>query len=1049
MRIAPLALLLALPAAAQEFSEDVLQSVRKLKVAPGLKAELFAAEPQFVNPVSMSIDEKGRVYVAETHRRHSSVLEVWDRRDWIDGDLAARTVEDRVALYRKQLGPAADKLSADSERIRVLQDLKGSGRADLAETFADGFNALADGLGSSVLARGNDVWYTCAPNLWHLTVGPDGKSSARQVLHYGFGVHMGSGAHDLHGLCMGPDGKIYFSMGDRGYHVSAGGRTFDSPDSGGVLRCNPDGSELEVFATGLRNPEQLTFDAYGNLWTGDNNSDAGDKARWVWVVEGGESGWRFGYQREVLKSPWMVEKLWAMEAAATAPTEVPPAGYMGHGPSGVAYNPGTCLNDAYAGHFFMCDFPGGVRSFAARPKGAGFELFDEKEFLWELWPTDVKFGPDGALYVSDWVQGWAKPEKGRIFRVFDPAAPAVDTKRLLGEGMADRDPKELYALLGNADLRVRQAAQFELVAKKKDSILAAAAHSGSGFARLHGIWGLGQLGDVDKILPLLKDPDGEVRAQAAKVLGDRRASGGLTPLLKDESPRVRLFAALGLGKGRQKEAIAPLLDFLRENADRDAFLRHAGVAALSWIGDVETLVAAQKDRSASVRLASLLALRRLERKEVELFVDDPDPLLVLEAARAIHDVPILAAAPALVRLLGKPGLNDRVYVRAVNTALREGALGPIPSFIRNIATPALRLDALEALAQWEHPPGRDRIMGLWRPVPPRTLDAAERDAVDSLLRAELVEEKDDTVRIQAIRTWAALRPGTPNPIVRELFKDRRLASTLRVEALRAMGEVKDPEAAAAVTESLEDRDPALREEAVKLLVRLRLPNTSGHLEKLAKEKGALNVRQAAVASLGDWAGPEVDLALGRLLDEWKDLPAGLELELLEAAGKRTSAAVRDRLLRLEAERIPNRELLEGGDAKAGREIFFYRLDVSCARCHLVKDKGGTVGPPLTVVGAQRKREEILESILFPNKVIVQGYAQELFKMKDDSIEIGRVEKETPIEVLLVLADGRKKRLPKSDIQGRKIGLSAMPEDIAKALSKRDVRDLVAFLSGLR
>ncbi|HVR86067.1 MAG TPA: PQQ-dependent sugar dehydrogenase, partial [Planctomycetota bacterium] len=391
-----LLLLLAANGDPQEYSDEARESVRKLRVPAGLKVELFAAEPQFVNPVAMSFDEKGRVYVAETHRRHSSVLEVWDRRDWLDGDLAARTVEDRVALYRKKLGAAADKLAADSERVRVLQDLGGKGHADFADTFAAGFNDLADGLGSSVLARGNEVWYTCAPKLWHLTVGPDGRASAREVLHDGFGVHMGSGAHDLHGLCFGPDGRIYFSMGDRGFHVQTKeGKTFDSPDSGAVLRCNPDGSDLEVFATGLRNPEQLCFDAQGNLWTGDNNADAGDRARWVYVAEGGDSGWRFGYQREVLKSPWMIERLWALETASTAPSQVPPAGYVGHGPSGVAFYPGTGLPDEYAGRFFMCDFPGSVRSFTVRPKDAGFEVVDDREFLGELWPTDCKFGPDG------------------------------------------------------------------------------------------------------------------------------------------------------------------------------------------------------------------------------------------------------------------------------------------------------------------------------------------------------------------------------------------------------------------------------------------------------------------------------------------------------------------------------------------------------------------------------------------------------------------------------------------------------------------------------
>ena len=142
-------------------------------------------------------------------------------------------------------------------------------------------------------------------------------------------MHVGFLGHDLHGLRMGPDGKLYFSIGDRGFNVTTReGRRLAVPDTGSVLRCNPDGTELEVFATGLRNPQELAFDQFGNLFTCDNNSDSGDRARWVYVVEGGDSGWRIGYQfieEPISRGPWNEERLWEPRRAVQAAYLVPPS----------------------------------------------------------------------------------------------------------------------------------------------------------------------------------------------------------------------------------------------------------------------------------------------------------------------------------------------------------------------------------------------------------------------------------------------------------------------------------------------------------------------------------------------------------------------------------------------------------------------------------------------------------------------------------------------------------------------------------------------------
>src|SRR5207248_9493128 len=108
-----------------------------------------------------------------------------------------------------------------------------------------------------------------------------------------------------------------FAIGDAGLNVTAiDGTKISAPDSGSILRCDPDGSNLEIYATGLRNPQELAFDEYGNLFTVDNNSDSGDRARLVYVIEGGDSGWRTGYQYGSAmgdRGPFNAEKLWHLQ----------------------------------------------------------------------------------------------------------------------------------------------------------------------------------------------------------------------------------------------------------------------------------------------------------------------------------------------------------------------------------------------------------------------------------------------------------------------------------------------------------------------------------------------------------------------------------------------------------------------------------------------------------------------------------------------------------------------------------------------------------------
>jgi quinoprotein glucose dehydrogenase len=1057
-RFVPVLLLLlsAAPGLPQE-SPEIEAARKKLKVAPGMEVTLWAANPQLENPVAISIDERGRIYVAEAHRRHTSTLDIHMRKEWLDDDLACRRHEDLVAYHLKRMGEKAKEWMVESERIRIVEDRSGTGRADHAVTFSDGYKGLGEGVGAGILVRNGEVWYTCIPNLWYLKdTDGDGKADVRKALHTGFGVHLGASGHDMHGLRFGPDGKLYWSHGDRGFHVESEGKVFDNPDGGGVFRSNPDGSDLELVCTGLRNPQELQFDQYGNLFTGDNNisiaPDVGETCRWTYVVEGADYGWRIGYQFMAKGGAWCEEEQWKCEAGF----QVPFVARLGHGPSGVTYHPGVAaIPKRYLNHFFMCDYPGGIWSFEMKPKGASFEMVDLDKFLWEIQAPDVEFGPDGAVYVADWVGMWDKVDKGRIWRLADPAGmkdPAVlEVKKLIEEGMKERPVEELSRLLGHDDQRVRQSAQFELVARKESAALEKRTDkTHSSICRIHAIWGLGQLKAKEALLPLLGDADAEIRAQAAKVLGGLKtvlAYDPLVAMLRDESPRVRYFAAMGLGKIGKRDALPHVVEFLRANNNEDRMLQHAAIMALTWIEDVEAILKMGEHASPAVRMAALVALRKLKRPEVARFLADADPKLVLESARAITDTPIPEAFPALTDLLErKAQAPERALLRAVNAAFRLGKAELLAATAAHPGFPAaVRIEALKILTEWDHPSGRDRLMGLWRPIPARN----RSEAVQALTArmGELFKDSSEGVVVEAARVAGSFKIEGAAAQLKESFQDRKAPGAARAAALRALAELTS-DLSETIVAALDDKDDAVAQEAVRLVPQARIADAAARLEKIAAGERPVGVRQAALTSLGALGA---DPNLGRLLDN--GLAMDSLLEWIEAASKRP--ALKGRLEKVDAERAKGEtyaahlECLQGGDEKAGRKIFFERGDVQCVRCHTIGSEGGQVGPPLTKIGSQKAAGYLLEAILYPNKEIAQGWGQTALQLQNDSVEVGRVEKETEAEVTLLTAEGQRKVIAKGEIKARKAALSSMPEGVSKYLSKRDLRDLVAFLTSLK
>ena len=1090
-------------------SDEGEKNLKRFRLPPGWKGQLFAAEPEVAHGVAFDVADDGAVFVAQTFRAWRGVPDIRGIMDWLDEDLACKSVEDRLAMMRRHLGEKGMKdYYKNTERIQYLRDTNGDGRADVSKVFAENFATPLDGVAAGVLARGKDVWFANIPNVWHLRdENLDGVADARRSISYGHGVRVGFLGHDLHGLNFGPDGKLYFSIGDRASVLKTEGRVVGTPDAGAVFRCNPDGTGMEMVYSGLRNPQELVFDEWGNLFTGDNNSDGGDQARWTYLIEGGDSGWRIGWQflegadAPMPRGPWNVEKMWAPQNDAQPAYITPPIKNITAGPSGNAYYPGTGMGADWNGTFTLCDFRGsgansGIWSFQHKAKGASFEITNDKQFIWSIEATDGTWGPDGAYWVFDWVDGWEGVGKGRLYRFFDPAhvdSPIVkSTQKLLADGFAKRSEKQLLADLEHPNFRVRQNAQFTLAGKGESVIPAlskAVKSSKSLHVRLHSAWALGQIAEASKatragarsealdvLIPLLGDAEPKIRGNVGRILGDARyarAYDGLVKLTADSDAQVRALGCIALGKLGRRESLQALFQVLRENDNRDPHLRHAASYAASISGDLDDLLAAAKDPSEGVRMGVLLAMRRQERSEIALFLKDSSPRIVTEAARAINDVPIAGAMPDLAALIdgSLPADSTPALVRrVVNANLRFGTADTAKSLAafaaKESSFEAARAEALVSLAVWPKNGGRDRITGLWRPTAsPRDVKLPS-DALRPVVNG-LLSSAPNPVRRAAAAAAGNLRIEESAPVLADLVVGVKADETVRVAALQALWEMGAAELGAALEAGAKDASEKVRKAAAKLSVqaspvarRGAAPAAGAGGDKIAKlaailESGTLSEKQNAYATLAGVEGAAVDTLIGQALASLKagKVPAELQLDVLDAAAKRPG--LKGALAAIEAgldakDPIARwRVCLSGGNVEEGKKIFLERAEVSCVRCHKANGEGGEVGPELTGLIKKQDRAYVLQSIVHPNAAIAAGFENVLVTLKNDTTYAGVIKSDTDTELEINSPEDGLMKLKKSDIKTREKGLSGMPEGFADQLSRQDLRNLVEFIASLK
>lgn len=1058
----------------------------------GFKVETFAAEPELRHPIAFCLDEQGRVYVAEEHRFNRGTEENRKCSFLLDDDLQCNSVEDRLKMYQKyedRFTGGMEHFRKHGDQVRMLEDKDGDGKSDRSTVFAGNFNDPLDGLGAGVIARDGVVYYTCIPNLWKLEdADGDGTAEKRTSLSYGYGTNCAYLGHDLHGLTWGPEGKLYFSIGDRGYNIKTKeGKHLYDPRRGAVFRCNADGSELEVVHRGLRNPQELAFDAYGNLFADDNNCDKGDHARLVFIVDGGDSGWNMAYQtlpEPYLVGPWHAERMWHLAPAADQPAWIVPAcGKLGSGPSGFVYNGTDILGDEYRDHFFMANYTGngGIETFKVKAEGASFVVENYRDFLKPIRATDMDFGYDGKMYISDYgVLDWTgESNLGRMYTLADPKFTAdprtAEMKKLFAEGFQDRSTDELVRLLNHSDQRVRQRAQFALAERGEEAhgqLMHLALGNGPTIPRLHALWCLGQMARKDaKLLSsltlLMFDGDAHVQAQTAKLFGDLRYADGLnvlTAMLSDDDAHVRLHCALALGKLKQKESIASLVELLRTADNKDPYLRHAASYAMSLIGDADTVLQHATDESPAVRLGIVLALRRLEDRRLTQFLDDAKPMIAAEAARAINDLLWDDAMPVLADHLpkftaGASFESDPILRRAVNAAFRRGEAQDVSAVLDVIASKAVsdavRVDAVQAIADWVQPTTRDRVTGMWRPKPTRDAEPVENivnERFTSLLAATA-----GPLQSSVIKLATQLKLNVDEPMFLGMVGDEQAAVESRAAALQLLAARKSKLTAAAADRALTDKLPQLRSGARNALASTQPERAIDSLKEVLGQNGDVRERQEALYTLASIKQPESD----KMLVEWlaqlaeDKVEPQLALDVLKAAEGRNEPEIAKAFKQITAklDSAPtmmekHRYSLVGGDAERGRQVFQSHRHAQCVRCHKIAGNGGDAGPDLSKVAEKNNREYLLQSLVEPDAKIAPGFGSVVLALSDGTLLAGVLKEETKEKLTVVTPDNKTVTVAAADVEDRTPPKSPMPV-MHGVLPRRELRDVVEFLSTLK
>lgn len=962
------------------YAEFTPQPKPSFVVADGLEVSLWAENPLLNKPIHMNFDPQGRLWVASS-----------------------------------EAYPMIEVGQAMPDKVVVLEDTNGDGKADQSSVFADQLlipTGIAPGDGGVYVAQSTDLLFLKDTN-------GDGKADYRERVLSGFGTE--DTHHNLHTLVFGPDGRLYMNQ-------SVYTRT-DAETPHGVVRLKAGGAfrydtrrrHMDVFFHGMWNPWGHQFDAMGNSFMSDGAGFAG-----LAYVFPGATLRPTPKARKVLDliSPGSYPKFCGAEIIA-----------------------GKSFPDDWQGSIITCDFRANrVTRFSLSDDDAGFVTTQESDLIRTsestFRPIDVKLGPDGALYIADWSNpiinhgevDFRDPRRdrwhGRIWRVTASGHPLRKTVDLAKQSI-DQLTDHLFSgdqyLTANARRVLIETA--DETRSKLDDIWGKASTTADqlNVIRLSAAVGAP---NTNWLSEMLGQAEGATRAAATRILSDWSdpndpsasivtddAMKHLAKRLADDHPRTRLEAIRGLARLNRIDAIELSLKALDHPTDR--FIEHA--LFLSVDDQAETLMK---------RLQQPGATESLSQQQLEFVLTSVNPKYATQFLSVYlkeNTIERDGSGP-WIELIGKAGgqqqLSD-LFDLAV-----KGQLDPAPA-----------TRAIQAIANAKK----------FRKVMP----AYSRKPLKEL--QQLVGSEHESVSLAAIELCGAWKTQGMIPLLVKTASGAGTPTRLAVvNSLRACGGKASTDALVSLVDPKGDQQ--VQTSLVSALAALS-PDQAvtpffALLEKADDEQSALSLWRSMligkdaqtrlVASLPTNGVSEIAARAGvRAAGEGEKKAQALIDALLPMSGLNMTASQWTPQRAAEIRRLVSLQ----GDAARG-ELIYRRSQLQCATCHAIGGVGGKVGPDMTSLGASAPVDYIIESMFDPNAKIKENYHSVTVLTEEGQVFAGIESGSTEDEMVLRDASNKLVRIPESEIVQVKQGKSLMPAGLLDRIQQSEQLDLIRFLTQL-